>query len=451
MNNKKSLFQSVIVLWGESHYARHACIGWIFFRWRKEYPAKKIEMVWQRWQRARHTQLLPTRPIALNTQTVLLMRESFWQTVAKPFIGTPKASSPSSMTGFQPSVDRLVERLQHTQLLTRLILHPANRVSILSKLAQVNYTHIANFHTIKQESNSTTLPFVHRVRNDNRGPAIVFADSSYPMPHAPSSVMRAAPLPILNQKLMSAFSSSYNPRLQARISSRFNSFTETTVQASRPYGEANAVREFIARSSLSLSVATSAGLRLSPSVASLPQSSATVPIPTTIRTESLPLYSRTLSADGVSHTQQSNALLSKPTRLEIKAKAAHFPVHTDITPRNFRTSGHVTALRQVAAEGSVVSGATLTSPFAVRHSSPKRDVHLLYLKPVEKPSDFGQLQENVTRKVEESLEKKVAAKVKTAVARELSAESVFGRRLTERLINNLYGDLAFEKERLGLG
>jgi len=112
----------------------------------------------------------------------------------------------------------------------------------------------------------------------------------------------------------------------------------------------------------------------------------------------------------------------------------------------------VTATGYVPASlGSVASGTGLPPPLAVRQSPRRHDENLLYIKPLEKQLDIEHLQESLAHRVEESLEMKVAAKVETTVARELSPESAYGRRLSERLVNDLYGDLVLEKERLGLG
>ena len=69
----------------------------------------------------------------------------------------------------------------------------------------------------------------------------------------------------------------------------------------------------------------------------------------------------------------------------------------------------------------------------------------------EKALDVTRLQATVTRHVEETVRQRVVESVKTVVERELSPESAFARRLSERLYGGLYENLLLERERLGWG
>jgi hypothetical protein len=89
-------------------------------------------------------------------------------------------------------------------------------------------------------------------------------------------------------------------------------------------------------------------------------------------------------------------------------------------------------------------------PALVRQPARRHDQSILYIKPTEKAPDLGQMEESVALRLEQALDKKVAARVESTIARELSPESTYGRRLGERLLNDLYSDLVIEKERLGL-
>jgi hypothetical protein len=419
MSSERQRFQSAICQWSEFLHARYASFGWKFSRWRKEYPARTIEMVWQRWHRARHTELPSISPIvASNVQTVLVLqkslREKFWQAVVNPFSGALE-------TGFRASMAGPLGRRQNTKLLTRLVSRPANMISVISKLALVNRAQIANFRSVYLETNSMATPLSPSATRDGPRPAIGFTHASYPMAHAPSGT-RPVLLPITNPRAISTSPSSAVPSSQGGLSSRQASFSEaTTVRASSVSVESGPAREIIIQPA---------------------PNSPTAQISTTTRPGFLPVvYSQALSVAGLSRIRQSSTLPSKLAFPGTRRKTVPFPVRPDTT-----ATGYVPV-----SLGSVASGTGLPAPLAVRQSPRWHNENLLYIKPLGKQLDIEQLQESLARRVEESLEMKVAAKVETTVARELSPESAYGRRLRERLINDLHGDLVLEKERLGLG
>jgi hypothetical protein len=76
---------------------------------------------------------------------------------------------------------------------------------------------------------------------------------------------------------------------------------------------------------------------------------------------------------------------------------------------------------------------------------------LPFLQRREKTVDVRLLQETVTRRIEETLHRRVIEGVETVVAREMSPDSALARRLGERLYGGLYESLVLEKERMGLG
>lgn len=69
----------------------------------------------------------------------------------------------------------------------------------------------------------------------------------------------------------------------------------------------------------------------------------------------------------------------------------------------------------------------------------------------EKTIDVREIQEHVTRRLEEQLERRVVQNVQSVVARELSPDSALARRLGDRLYGGLYESLVLEKERMGWG
>ncbi len=76
---------------------------------------------------------------------------------------------------------------------------------------------------------------------------------------------------------------------------------------------------------------------------------------------------------------------------------------------------------------------------------------LPFLRRREKTVDVHQLQETVTRRIEETLHRRVIQDVESVVARELSPDSVLARRLGDRLYTGLVESLVLEKERLEWG
>lgn len=103
---------------------------------------------------------------------------------------------------------------------------------------------------------------------------------------------------------------------------------------------------------------------------------------------------------------------------------------------------------RAAGHGSTFPRALPASP-VVRQSPRRPGEHLRYVRRVETVVDVRRLQETVIRNVEETLERKMVERMKTAVARELSSNVAYERRLSERIYNGLHDNLILEKERLG--
>jgi hypothetical protein len=74
---------------------------------------------------------------------------------------------------------------------------------------------------------------------------------------------------------------------------------------------------------------------------------------------------------------------------------------------------------------------------------------LRYVRQSDRRVDVVKLEETVRRKVEETVEKKVTQRVEGWVARELSLDSIYTRRLEEKIQLELRDSLVLERERLG--